>query len=274
MYRLLLMITVIADLFLLLPAAIAGTQGQNENIVLMWQVQNDFTDADGQLLKNKHVNTIQSFQVQFWKDDVVESYLRKAQKNGFKVIMSIDKMINKADDHWVYDSGKMAIFINKWKSHPAVFAWHPFDEAADRKIPASFQEEVYKFIKTIDPQKPVFISWNGTTPASYDCCFSSNAFDILDLHAYVRERIADRQRKLIELYKKHSVAKPVLITLRAFEGPDWKRMPADELKEQHDYFFMETNVARNIGFYGWQLGPNKGISQVPDIMQQFKELNF
>ena len=47
--------------------------------------------------------------------------------------------------------------------------------------------------------------------------------------------------------------------------------PAD-LRSQYDFFFGENAVGQNIGFYGWELAPNKGIKQLPEMRTGFEQL--
>jgi hypothetical protein len=121
----------------------------------------------------------------------------------------------------------------------------------------------------------VFLSWNATSEAHYRETFDETAFDILDIHAYVRDVPGRRQQSLLDQHKKHrKKAYPVLITVRAFNGGNRPDLSPDGLRKQYQFFFKENRVTDNIGFYGWDLSPNRGINQNPDIMRQFRDLIF
>jgi len=263
---------------LLLPVAVFAGPSLNDRLVVMWQVQHDVTDRELAFMKEKGINIIQSFRVRLWNENEIKSYLDRAQKAGMGVIISLTGLTKRIDNVWTFSPGPGDVaFIKKWKEHPALFAWQLFDEPAnpDDRISAAIQEEAYRYIKSADPQTRVYQSWNGTSEESYRCCFSEDSFDILDLHAYINDSIGIRQRKLVEEFRKHQKKTyPIVITLRADDGGVFKKLPIDGLKQQYDYFFTTNNITRNIGFYGWKLSPYRGISQVPDIMRQFKELTF
>ncbi len=48
--------------------------------------------------------------------------------------------------------------------------------------------------------------------------------------------------------------------------------PQDGLTQQYDFYFKKNNLTRNMGFYGWKLSPNTGITDDQDLMRQY--LNF
>ena len=119
------------------------------------------------------------------------------------------------------------------------------------------------------------MSWNGTSRNQYECCFTEKAFDVFDLHAYIKDTVGRRQQALLDKFKSHRKAQyPVIITLRSLNGRKHPDLEPDGLQKQYDFFFKQNAITRNVGFYGWELGPNKGISQVPDIMRQFKEIDL
>jgi len=247
--------------------------------VLMWQVQKDVSDSDLALLAGKGVNLIQAFGIVNWNDDEIKTYLDKAEKHGMGVVFTMGGLFDKSKSELSFDSERAKVLIGKWKEHPASFAWHPFDEPSHEKamIPPHFLKEIYGFLKAEDPVGTVMISWNGTSDKHYDCCFSEEAFDLLDLHAYVREIPGERQQRLIETFIKHrKKIYPVIITIRSFNGGRKKRipLPANGLRLQYDFFFKKHKITDNIGFYGWGLGNYRGIKDDPDLLRQFKELNI
>jgi len=272
-----LLLALLSIFILLLPVSAFSKPSLNDRLVLMWQVQKNVPDEDLKLLKEKGINLVQSFPLINWTDEEIKAYLDRMNKQGFGVIMTIVSLSKKYNDTWSFDKEKASAFINKWKDHPAVFAWHAFDEPSNpsKEIPASFQEEVYRFIKNLDPKGQVFISWNGVSGKHYRCCFSEKAFDIFDLHAYVVDYPGFRQRKLINTFIEHKTRNyPVITTISAHNIQRRPELPADGVKKQYEFFFKQNNVTRNIGFYGWKLSPNIGIKDDPDLMRQFKELKI
>lgn len=274
-------IILLALLIVLLPVRGYSREpiSEGNRIVLMWQVQKDVTDQDLAIMNGKGVNIIQSFRIRQWNEKEIASYLDRARTAGMKVIIPLTSFVKKKGNSWVVAPGMGDVaFIKKWKDNPALFAWQLFDEPAnpDKRIPASVQEEAYRRIKVLDPKAVVYQSWNGTSDDHYRCCFSEDSFDILDIHAYVSDGIGKRQKKLLEEFRKHRMKTyPVVITLRVCDGPDLKKdLPPDGLRNQYDFFFKKNKVTKNIGFYGWDLNPNRGINQVPDIMRQFKAINL
>lgn len=255
----------------------AANQKSDESLNLMWQVQKDVTDQELEFLRGKGINLVQSFRLITWDTDEIKTYLDRMHKHNLGVIMSLASLSQKIGGNWVFDEDKVSVFINTWKNHPGVFAWHLFDEPCNRgnhEIPVSVQEDAYKFVKSIDQKHGIFLSWNGTSDWHYKF-FSESSFDILDLHAYIHDGITDRQKSLVRIFKEHNKRSyPVIITIRAFNGPRHPYLPPDGLKMQYDFFFREHGITGNVGFYGWGLSKNRGISDVPEIMQQFRDLNF
>jgi hypothetical protein len=261
-------------LLILYPVVSYAKPAPGDRLILMWQVQKNFKTQDIDIFTKKGVNLVQSFSLVKWSDEETGFYLDCMQARKIGVIMAIGSfaILNSRPN---LDRDRMAAFIQRWKGHPAVFAWHPFDEAPNQRVPASFQEDVYKFIKGLDPSHSVFISWNGTSASHYECCFSERAFDILDLHAYVRDLPGRRQQNLLKQFVYHRRGSyPIIITLRAFNGPRHPDLSSEGLRRQYNFFFRENDITTNVGFYGWALSPNRGIRDVQDIMHQFKELEI
>ena len=255
------------------PLVVLAKPAMNDKLVLMWQVQRDVSDKNLDFLSQEGVNLVQSFGLVKWDDSDIKAYLEKMQKRNIGVIMTIRNFFKKEDGGEDWEGA--TTFINKWKTHPAVFAWHSFDEATNSNITSLNQENVYKFIKQLDPEHPVFISWNGISEQHYNCCFSERAFDIFDLHVYVRDMPGRRQQNLVDQFVSHRRGSyPLIITLRAFNGTPRPDLPPNGLQAQYDFFFKKNSLTENVGFYGWWLKPNKGITQVPELMRQFQELMF
>lgn len=261
---------------LLLAATTAAEPADPSRITMMWQVQKDSTDADIKLLKSAGINTIQSFALTDWTDEEIKGYLDMAQVQELNVIAYLGKLLDKAGDSDLRCGKSCVEFIDKWKKHPAIFAWHIIDEpkSPKRMMSKALQERAYNTVKGRDPGRPVFLSTNFTSQDDYDKFFSDKAFDIFEMHAYVNPNISDRQRRLIELFKANNRTDCALvITLRAFNGKGWEDIGDNSIQEQYDFFIKNSSLTDNVGFYGWGLSPNLGIKKVLYIRKQFLNLN-
>jgi hypothetical protein len=248
---------------------------EDRKIVLMFQVQKEATDSDLALLRSLGINTIQSFKLSFWPDAEIRSFLARADQNSLKVIVTLNHFITVNKGTVSIDEVGLRSFINTYKSYSAIFAWHPIDEPSGSGIGKDTLATIYKKIKMLDRDRPIMITWNGTNQADYDCCFSADTFDILCIEDYINNEITWSQANLVKLIQRYNIAhKPVIIMLRAFGGAypvKWMKMTPDSLEKQYGYFFDQLKMTDHIGFYGWELGPNIGISQDPEIKNQFVE---
>jgi hypothetical protein len=245
-------------------------------VTLMWQVHFDVGAEELKSLANAGVNVIQSFGFAYWNDERIKGYLEKAQRNNMKVIPYLGEFFKRGTTvgEAQFDDD-CAAFINKWKDSPNIAAWHIADEPKEKSkaVNKYSQGKAYKFVKALDPERPVMISMNLTSQEEYDLFFTPNSFDILDLHSYVNPEISQTQRDLVMLFLKNGPQKitPV-ITIRAFNGPGWKDLGEDGLQRQYDFFVKQMNVSKSMGFYGWSLSPNRGIRDVAYIRNQFFSL--
>lgn len=269
-----------AIIFLLVTANIemALSQETERKIVLMWQVPKNISDEDLQTMKSAGVTTIQSLDMTRWSDDQLSVYLDLAQKHGLKVTIYLGHILDRGDgpDDWSVGT-RAESFIQRWKRHNAIAAWHTFDEPKEAKKRASkfSQGTVYKQVKALDPERPVLISTNLVSQKDYEQFFNEEAFDILDLHAYVNSSVSKRQMNLVGFFKQNRKRQyPIIVTMRAFNGPQWKDIADSSLQEQYNYFVKDSRLTANLGFYGWKLSPNQGISQVEQIRKQFLELKW
>jgi len=243
----------------------------NGSITLMWQVPADIQSQELNLMKSAGVNVIHHINAAKWTDKQLKSYLDQASMHDMRVIIYIGSLLEHRGGGWIFTS-KASDFISKWKTHPALFAWHTFDEpiADDRKADKYAQEKIYREIKLIDPSTPVIVSLNLTEGSQWDDFFSEQAFDFLEIHAYVNRGIGDRQRRLIEFFSDRKTKNyPVIVSLRAFNN--WKgrdELKPDGLLEQYR-FFKNAHITNSFGYYGWRLGIFTGISQQPELMNQF-----
>lgn len=245
-------------------------------LVFMWQVPKSISEKTFGEMSIAGVSVIQHFQLTNWSDDEILGYLDRAYRNQLSVLIYLGHVLEhsrSSNPEWRVGE-KAGTFIEKWRSHPAVFGWHTFDEPKElsKLATAKVQEDVYRKIKSIDSMHPVVVSSNLQTKVDYDRFFSENAFDILELHAYPNDSNLEREKNLIIGIKTHrSRNYPVWFTLRAFNATGWGALPMDSLARQYELICRVKDVA-GIGFYGWKLAPNTGIVDEPGARYQFATL--
>ncbi len=262
----------------LLAADVGRTHTLPQPIRLMWQVQPSITDEELAEVKSKGFNLVQSFSLTALNDADLDTYLRRMRAAGFGVVLTLQTFLQKdSSGHWVerFEEERLKRFIERWKSHDAVLAWHMIDEPALKRFSRGFQNRVYQFLKAADPTRSVLASWNGIDRKDFECCFAPDALDFLDIHAYVNGVSLNRQQLLIDNFKKYGrIGRnvPVLLTVRAFNGPGWKPLLEHQMQQQID--LATSNHFYNIGVYGWRLHPNVGISQQAGLTREFQALRF
>lgn len=255
------------------PAATAATQSAaGEPIVLMWQVQQSGPRGDFALLRGLGINTVQSSRIATWPPDEARGYLDAAEREGLRVIAYLGVFREGTGPGCGYAPPAMR-FIDEFRDHPALFAWHSLDEPAGHRIAPACQRALYEAIKRRDPSHPVLVSTNNDDEADYDGYFAEDAFDIYEVHKYVNPHPAAAQGRMIELLRARRTRDyPVIITLRAFNAPH-KPLRLDmregSLDEQYEFFIAKPGITRNVGFYGWELAPNRGIRDDPGLRDAF-----
>jgi hypothetical protein len=244
-------------------------------IVMMWQVTGEKPAADFATLKSLGVNVVQSFGLARMPQAYVDEYLRAAGNAGLGVIPYVGARKSDAETGCGLSLAG-AEFIRRVRSSPAIVAWHSADEPALRGITKECQARLYDDIKALDPARAVLVSVNFTSQADYDEFFAEDSFDILDLHKYVNWKVGKPQRELVRLFEaNHKRSYPVIVTLRAFDSPGkfWRLdMRAGSLLTQYRYFFEQARLTPHIGFYGWNLSPNVGLANLPDLRAEFERL--
>lgn len=244
-------------------------------IVLMWQVQQSGPHGDFALLRNLGVNAVQASKLATWPDAEIQAYLDGAHSERLKVFVYLG-IFRQGDGPDCRYSDAGIRLIRTYQSHPAVYAWHSLDEPAGHGISRECQRALYDSIKALDPTRPVMVSSNTDDGDDYERYFEERAFDILEMHKYVNPHPSTAQERLLDLFRAHrSRDYPVIITLRAFNAPHkLARRPMTEgsLTEQYAFFFAEPPLTRNLGFYGWDLSPNRGLKNDPDLRRDFDAL--
>jgi len=249
---------------------------ESRPLVIMWQVPKSTSDNDMREMHDKGVNVIQHFQLTNWTDKEILAYLDRANQNRMSVLIYLGHVLGRpetANGKWDFGSNANA-FVFKWHNHPAVYGWHTFDEPKEMKkiAYAKDQDEIYDKIKLVDSAHPVVVSTNLISDSDYKLFFSEKSFDILEMHAYPNGSDLQRQKDLIKSLEKHRNRKyPIWFTIRAFNGGSWVDLTSDSLQRQFALACQIKGI-EGIGFYGWKLAPNKGITDVPSIMDKFSTL--
>ena len=241
--------------------------------ILMWQVQKDEPHGTFDYLRRLGVDAIQAFRLATWPKTRVDDYLDAALRSELKVIVYLG-VFRMGDDADCRYSDEGLAFIREYRAHPAVFAWHTIDEPAEHNVSKACQRALFGAVKAIDGERPVMLSANNNTSAKYRNYFAEDAFDILEMHKYVNPGVGWRERRLVSSFQKHRGREyPVIITLRAFNAPHKPRrkpMIPGSLREQYKYFVETSGITPHFGLYGWDLAPNRGISQIEDLQAEFE----
>jgi hypothetical protein len=261
---------------LALPAA-ARCADLPPRIVLMWQVTGKDYAESFRELKQMGVNAAQSFALADADPAYVNGYFEAAEANGIGVVAFIGKFIQKTDGACGLSEAGQA-FVRAHASKPALLAWHTVDEPVNDGFTKDCQRRVYKQVKSIDPRHAVMVSVNFTKQQEYDQYFDEGAFDILDLHRYVNPDVGPAQQRLVDAFRQNRKRRDyrVIVTLRAFESPGKMRrqyMRSRTLEDQYRYFFEANPISKDIGFYGWRLAPNLGISQIDWLKSEFSQFS-
>lgn len=98
-------------------------------------------------------NVVQNYGLSGWSDDKVADYLKQAQNQKLKVLFHLG--VNKLTPD-VVDTVKRR--VEKFKNHPALYAWYLADEPSVNKYKPEDLATLYQWIKKSDPAHPVFSS--------------------------------------------------------------------------------------------------------------------
>jgi hypothetical protein len=248
-----------------------------KRIVMMWQVTGKNYAADFRELKGMGVNVAQSFALADMDPAYVDGFFREAEAAGIGVVPFIGKFIEGEDATCALSAAGEA-FVRAHAGKSALLAWHTVDEPVNDRQTKACQRRVYKQVKSLDPKHAVMVSINFTKQEEYDQYFDERAFDILDLHRYPNPDIGPAQQRLIDMYRANRSRDNyrVIVTLRAFDAPRKVmrlNMRTGDLDSQYDYFFRQKRITDDIGFYGWRLAPNLGISQLGELKLEFGRLS-
>ncbi len=247
-----------------------------ERIVMMWQVTGKDYAGDFGQLKAAGVNVAQSFSLARMQPEYVEGYFRAAAGAGIGIVAFIGNFVEGSDAGCGLSAAGQA-FVKAHAAEPALLAWHTVDEPARDGITKACQRRLYEQVKSLDPAHRVMVSVNFTRQPEYDQYFDEQAFDLLDLHRYPNPAVGPAQQRLIDLFRRNRTRDyRVIVTLRAFDAPGKARrenMRGGDLADQYAYFFKTNRITDDIGFYGWRLAPNLGISQIGRLKAEFQQFS-
>jgi hypothetical protein len=266
---------ILAAIGLLGAPAIAAGAELPPRIVMMWQVTGKDYAGDFSALKAAGVNVAQSFALARMDPGYVDGYLEAAAAAGIGVVAFIGNFIQGNDASCALSPAGQD-FVRSRAASPALLAWHTVDEPVNDNITKECQRRIYGQVKSLDPRHAVMVSINFTKQSEYDAYFDEAAFDIVDLHRYPNPDIGPAQQRLIDTFRANRTRNyRVIVTLRAFDAPQKARrvnMRTGNLDSQYEYFFRTNHVTDDIGFYGWRLAPNLGISQIDGLKSEFDRL--
>jgi hypothetical protein len=111
--------------------------------------------------------------------------------------------------------------IMEFKDHPALLAWYMSDEPVGQGIPTEPLEEMYNFIRNLDPYHPVTMVFMAPAKArGYAAAMDIVMADPYPVPTYP---VTDVERVIRRLKKEFLYTKPVFLVPQAFGGAEWWR---------------------------------------------------
>lgn len=176
----------------------------------------------------------------------------------------------KKDQKPKWEKEKVMHFVNRWKSHPALFAWDISNEGGGNfpnpQFPLTLAQlqQAYRDVKTADPDHPAMIRMNGWYFYDYDSDFfrAGNPFgkdsaDIVMVNAYsnVDEYFQDFVATVSERARRSILSldpdTEFIIALGAWEEPPlWKKPPLSQLQNDLESARKESPLAIAFFKYG------------------------
>jgi len=205
------------------------------------------------------------------------SYLNKAQSAGLYVLHNLkfltsDRMAGKsAAEQWnIWNNSKaeMANLINQVKGHPALYAHYIFEEPnlTGRGIPLDLQQDVYNFVKSIDPNHAVAFSMAGGPGDLGYRSINFNACDFIIPDTYGfgdpgSGGLADLNfaaSSLRSYLDTNGIHVPVVFTIQACSDPGtgWQ----GQIEAQINILQTHNVATGGMGMYAWNLTEGGGSS--------------
>lgn len=225
------------------------------------------SDSDFKTLVDAKVNVIEGNFDICADDKDVSFLLSQSQKYGIKVIMPAGS----GEAEWGYDCDQetfptnqkpvwnreaVLAWINKWKSHPAIYAWDTSNEAGsvfpnqkpENMLSVEQLKQAYLDVKSVDQSRPVMIRQNGWFYYDYETDFfrqgnpfSKNVADIVMINAY--SNVEDYFPDFVTTVATRSIAAlrslepdtKIIVSLGVWEEkPLWVKPTADQLTRDLD----------------------------------------
>jgi hypothetical protein len=213
-------------------------------------------------------------------DEEVQNLLDLSAEYGIKVIMpagsgeaewgyECDKEPYPPTQKPVWDKESVTAWVNKWKNHPAVFAWDTSNEAGsvlpnakpEMMLTLDQLKVAYNDVKKEDPNHPVMMRMNGWYFYDYESNFfrDGNPFaqgvaDIVMVNAYsnVDEYFSDfvttvTSRSISSIHKIDPNIR-IFVALGAWEEPPIWVMPKPE-NLQYEIDELKDYEIEGIGFF-------------------------
>eukprot|EP00939_MAST-03C_sp_MAST-3C-sp1_P000398 g398.t1 len=148
----------------------------------------------------------------------METFLDRALNTGFRVhfqLIAFEKLGNDAET-----LNNLTAIVERFKSHPALFAWYLADEPDGQGIDPSLLKPKYDLIKKIDPAHPISMVFCAGGAANF-----LDALDFIMVDPYpIPNGPASSITSAVDQVR--ALGKPVMMVPQAFGGGEaWRRTP-------------------------------------------------
>ena len=269
-------------------------------------------DSDFQTIAQSKIDVIEGNFDICASDEDVRYFLNKSQEYGLKVILPAGS----GEAEWGYECnqepfpenqapvwGKARVvnFVDRWKNHPALYAWDISNEAGSvfpnpspqNMLAAEQIGQAYQDVKAADPDHPAMIRMNGWYFYDYDSDFfrQGNPFgkglaDIVMINAYSNvedyfdDFVSTVSSRAISSLKKIDPNVKIVIALGAWEElPLWYLPRPSQFRTDLDQVTEFSDQVSGIGFfkYGateseWYL-PDETIG-APELLTLIREFSL
>lgn len=252
-------------------------------------------EKDFELMQSAEINIIEGNFDICATDEDVKYILDKSLEYGIKVIMpagsgeaewgyECDEEPYPEDQKPIWSKEKVSAFVNKWKSHEAVYAWDISNEAGSVFPNPTLQnmltleqlQTAYRDVKNTDNNHPIMIRMNGWYFYDYEDNFfrEGNSFgkdvaDIVMVNAYSNvdeyfpdfvSTVVDRSSKAIFEVNKDV---EIFVALGAWEEkPLWVKPSKGNFNQEIETVKSLDNIS-GIAFFKY--GVDKSEWYLPDI---------
>lgn len=171
----------------------------------------------------------------------IDSFLSRCDLIGMKVHYDLAALAESANESQKWDLIKEE--VNRVKNHSSIFAYYLADEPGGSHIPVSNLTEVYKFVKQLDPYRPITSVFCCVDPAEYASAYDIGMMDPYPIPNMPVTEVSDAAIKL------RAVGKPFFIVPQAFGGGEsWERTPTRQEERVMTYLAV-INGAVGIQYF-------------------------